>query len=128
MIQIDPYNRIPLYEQVLVKIRQLILRDVLKSDQRMPSVRELAQSTGVNPNTVQKAYKELERTGYLYTIQGRGSFVASPERIHDPLREDQILMELEHLLYEARYLRIPRNRLSACISPFLTEEEEVSHD
>lgn len=128
MIQIDPYNRIPLYEQVLVKIRQLILREVLSPDERMPSVRELAQSTGVNPNTIQKAYKELERTGYLYTIQGRGSYVASPEHIHDPLREEQIMMEIEHLLYEARYLKIPKERLTACITPFITDKEEISHD
>jgi len=128
VIQIDPYNRTPLYEQVLVKIRQLVLRGVLKPDERMPSVRELAQSTGVNPNTVQKAYKELERTGYLYTIQGRGSYVASPDRIHDPLREDQILMELEHLLYEARYLNIPKKRINALLAPFITDIKEVSHD
>lgn len=128
MIQIDPYNRIPLYEQVLMKIRQLILRGVLKPDQRMPSVRELAQSTGVNPNTVQKAYKELERTGYLYTIQGRGSFVASPDRIHDPLREEQILMQLEHLLYEARYLKIPKERISVLVTPFISDKEAISHD
>jgi GntR family transcriptional regulator len=128
LIQIDPYNRIPLYEQVLVKIRQLILRDVLKANERMPSVRELAQSTGVNPNTVQKAYKELERTGYIYTVKGRGSFVASPDKIKDPLREEQILMELEHLLYEARYLKIPKARLAALTAPFITDSEEESHD
>lgn len=128
MIQIDPYNRTPLYEQVLVKIRQLILRGVLKPDERMPSVRELAHSTGVNPNTVQKAYKELERTGYLYTIQGRGSYVASADRIQDPLREDQIIMELEHLLYEALYLNISNKRLSALLAPFITDTKEVSHD
>ena len=128
MIQIDPYNRIPLYEQVLVKIRQLILREVLSPDERMPSVRELAQSTGVNPNTIQKAYKELERTGYLYTIQGRGSFVASPEHVHDPLRKEQIFMQLEHLLYEARYLKISKERLSDLIIPFISDSEEEDHD
>jgi GntR family transcriptional regulator len=128
LIQIDPYNRIPLYEQVLVKIRQLILREVLSSDERMPSVRELAQSTGVNPNTIQKAYKELERTGYLYTIQGRGSFVASPEHIHDPLRKEQIIMQLEHLLYEARYLNISQARLAALVTPFISDNEEEPHD
>jgi GntR family transcriptional regulator len=111
-----------------MKIRQLILRGVLKPDKRMPSVRELAQSTGVNPNTVQKAYKELERTGYLYTIQGRGSFVASPDRIHDPLREEQILMQLEHLLYEAQYLKISQARLVALVTPFISDNEEEPHD
>ena len=77
MFQIDLKNRKPIYEQVVGKFTRLILAGTLAEGSRVPSVRELAREIGVNPNTVQKAYRELESRGYIYTVMGQGSFISS---------------------------------------------------
>lgn len=75
MILIDHKDRRPIYEQVIDKFQQMILCGALEPDSPMPSVRGLAMEMSLNPNTIQRAYQELERTGYIYTIKGKGSFV-----------------------------------------------------
>ena len=76
MIILDYRDRRPIYEQVLEKLKELMLLDVLKENDPLPSVRSLAMDLSINPNTIQRAYAELERQGYIYTVKGRGSFVA----------------------------------------------------
>ena len=76
MFQINPTSRTPIYEQLYQKIIELIMKGVLKEDDQIPSVRALAKDLGVNPNTVQKAYQELERNGIIYSLTGRGNFIA----------------------------------------------------
>ena len=67
----------PIYEQIVERYKMLILKEVLSPDEQMPSVRKLAMELSTNPNTVQRAYMELERQGFLYSVRGRGSFVSS---------------------------------------------------
>lgn len=96
MIFIDYKDTRPIYEQVVQKYARLILNGVIKADTKMPSVRTLAMDLSINPNTIQKAYMELERQGYIYTVKGKGSFVSNPERLVclqketciDKIRED----------------------------------------
>lgn len=76
MIWIDHKDRRPIYEQVIDRFQQMILCGVLPPDSPMPSVRSLAMELSLNPNTIQRAYQELERTGYIYTMKGKGSFVS----------------------------------------------------
>ena len=76
MIKLDLQSRVPLYEQLQEQIIRLSLMGVLEANDQLPSVRSLAREVGVNPNTVAKAYQELERQGIIYTISGRGSFVS----------------------------------------------------
>lgn len=76
MIKLDLQSRVPLYEQLQEQIIRLSLMGVLEANEQLPSVRSLAREVGVNPNTVAKAYQELERKGIIYTISGRGSFVS----------------------------------------------------
>lgn len=76
MINIDYQDKRPIYEQVSDKFKQLIVKGILPADEKMPSVRSLAIDLSINPNTIQKAYQELERLGFIYTIQGRGNFVS----------------------------------------------------
>ena len=80
MFQIDLMSRIPIYEQLYNNILNLILKGVLNENEQLPSVRALAKQLSVNPNTVQKAYQELERNRFIYTVAGRGNFVASINR------------------------------------------------
>lgn len=82
MFQLDMRSHRSIYEQVIDNFKELITTGVLEQDVRMPSVRELAGTLAINPNTVQKAFKELEREGYIYTVTGKGTFVSSHEDIH----------------------------------------------
>ena len=76
MIQIDLQSRVPLYEQLQEQIIRLSMLEILDENQQLPSVRALAREVGVNPNTVAKAYQQLEQQGIIYTVSGRGSFVS----------------------------------------------------
>ena len=80
MFTIDLQSRIPIYEQLYKKIMSLCLKGVLKKGDQLPSVREMAKTLGVNPNTISKAYNELERDGIIYSLAGRGSFVGDIEK------------------------------------------------
>ena len=79
MFSIDLTSRIPIYEQIYEKIIGLIVNGTLSENDQLPSVRSLAKDAGVNPNTVAKAYQELERNGIIFSIPGRGSFIAKPD-------------------------------------------------
>lgn len=81
MIIIDYKDTRPIYEQVAEKFKNLILKGVLKPDEQMPSVRNLAMELSINPNTIQKAYSQLEREGFIYTVKGRGNFVTGSEHL-----------------------------------------------
>lgn len=76
MILIDHRDRRPIYEQIIERFQQMILCGAMPPDTPMPSVRNLAMELSLNPNTIQRAYQELERTGYIYAIKGKGSFVS----------------------------------------------------
>ncbi|MCL1884819.1 MAG: GntR family transcriptional regulator [Defluviitaleaceae bacterium] len=78
MFKIDLKNRKPIYEQVIDNFKKLIISGKLAEGTKVPSIRDLAKELGVNPNTVQKAYRELESQKYFYMVAGQGSFIATP--------------------------------------------------
>ena len=84
MFQIDLKSRKAIYEQVMDNFKRLIVTGILKQDEKVPSIRDMAKTLTVNPNTVQKAYRELESQGYFYTVLGQGNFIAAP-----PSQKDQ---------------------------------------
>ena len=95
MFQIDLKSRKPIYEQIVDRFKEMIITGVLKPDEKVPSVRDLARELAINPNTIQKAYKELENQGYFYSVAGRGNFAAIPaEDFRNPAR----IRELKELL------------------------------
>ena len=73
MILLDYKDRRPIYEQVVEKLQDLMICGVLEQDSQLPSVRSLATDLSINPNTIQRAYAELERRGFIYSVKGRGS-------------------------------------------------------
>ena len=77
MFAIDLRERTPIYEQLYKRITELVIKGELKQDDKLPSVRELAKELGVNPNTVAKAFQMLERDKVIYSLQGRGRFLAA---------------------------------------------------
>lgn len=100
MIWIDYTDATPIYEQVVTKYKNLIVRGVLAPNEKMPSVRSLAMELSINPNTIQKAYAELERQGFVYTVKGRGNFVADNHGLKK-IKENEIIQKLEAVAAEA---------------------------
>ena len=77
MITINYRDPRPIYEQIQTELRRLMLTGVLPPGSRLPAVRELAGQLAINPNTIQRAYSELEAEGYIYSVPGKGSFAAA---------------------------------------------------
>ncbi len=103
MISINYRDGRPIYEQVRDGFRQLILSGALAADERLPSVRELAGQLAINPNTIQRAYRELEAEGYICSVPGRGSFVCQRDRAAQA-RKEELLGQLRELAGELRLL------------------------
>ena len=117
MILIDYSDRRPIYEQVTEKIAELIIRGVLPPESQLPSVRSLAMDLSINPNTIQRAYQELERKGYTYSVPGKGSFVSQRTEYLEEQREN-ILEEQRGLAERAMRLgmdpRLLKNVIDRC--------------
>lgn len=101
MLLIDTKSRVPIYEQLKNRTLELINAGVLKVDEKMPSVRALATNLGVNPNTIQKAYQDMEKDGIIYTVAGRGSFVAKKENLNQQVI-DNAVKQLGKSAYNAK--------------------------
>lgn len=104
MFELDIRSRKPIYEQLMDKIKELIVYGVLKPDEQLPSVRALSAQLTVNPNTIQKAYRELERDGYIYSQLGKGSFVSPAEQQPQDIQREAMREQLLKLFAEAIYL------------------------
>lgn len=111
MFELDLRSRLPLYEQLVEKFKQLIINEVLKADEQLPSVRVLSMEITMNPNTIQKAYKELESQGFIYSVKGKGSFVTPAAHVPNNEKLKKIKEELMKLTSEAMYIGINRDEL-----------------
>ena len=121
MLSLNYRDSSPIYEQIKNGIKRLIVTGVMKEGDKLPSVRALATELAINPNTIQKAYNELENEGFIYSVPGKGSFITGEVR-----KDDQWRPELENrvreLLTELRFLGAGREELLA----LLEEGEEES--
>ncbi len=106
MFQLDHSDHRPIYEQIKDKIKELIISGVLKEDDKVPSVRELASTLTINPNTIQKAYRDLEAEGYIYSLRAKGSFVSPKREVVRRSDTDEIISEFEALLSKMKFLGI----------------------
>ena len=88
MIQINYRDTRPFYQQIKDNVRHLVVSGALKKDDKLPSVRELAASLAINPNTIQRAYRELENEGYIYTLPGKGTFAAEMDHTNQIRQQD----------------------------------------
>lgn len=105
MIILDYKDRRPIYEQVAEKLEELMLLEILGENEPLPSVRSLAMELSINPNTIQRAYAELERQGYIYTVKGKGSFVAENSVMKEKRKKD-LLIQVSEVIDEAIRLGI----------------------
>ena len=104
-------SRKPIYEQLVDKMKELIINEVLKPDEQLPSVRTLATELTVNPNTIQKAYRELENQGFIYSQKGKGSFVNPINQSKVEAKIKLLKTEIEKLVLEAMYLGVSAEEL-----------------
>lgn len=95
MFNINTTSDKPIYEQIIDNIKELSLKNILKPDDKLPSVRQMASMLSVNPNTVSKAYQELERQKIIHTVRGKGTFISMP--VDYPIDNDRITKSLENL-------------------------------
>lgn len=95
----------PIYGQIKDGLRRLIVTGALAAGEKLPSVRSLATDLAINPNTIQRAYAELEREGFIYSVPGKGNF-ASARRPEDPARRAELVARLRELIAELRYLGV----------------------
>ncbi len=107
MILLDLKDSRPIYEQVVERFQELMMLGILEEDSQMPSVRGLAMELSINPNTIQRAYGELERQGYTYSVKGRGSFVGSIRKLREA-KKTELEKRLEKLAREAKTIGILR--------------------
>ena len=105
MIILDYKDRRPIYEQVAEKLEELMLLGILGENEPLPSVRSLAMELSINPNTIPRAYAELERQGYIYTVKGKGSFVAENSVMKEKRKKD-LLIQVSEVIDEAIRLGI----------------------
>ncbi|MBQ2095010.1 MAG: GntR family transcriptional regulator [Firmicutes bacterium] len=106
MIQLYLKSRKSIYEQVIDGFKELITRGVLHAGDKLPSVRELSRTLTVNPNTIQKAYRQLESDRYIYTVSGLGCFVSEKPEAPDLSKAAAIYEAIEDNVKQLRYLGV----------------------
>ena len=129
MIALDYRDRRPLYEQIIERFQDLMYQEVLKENEKLPSVRSLAMELSINPNTIRRAYTELERQGFIYSVKGKGSFVADSGRLRrERLREWE--REFDRLAEEGFQIGLSAEDLTGRIRSLEEKREEggMNHD
>jgi GntR family transcriptional regulator len=124
---VNTRSGVPIYRQLVQQINNGIVGGILKPGEQLPTVREVALELTVNPNTVARAYRELEHSGILMSYQGRGTFVSTVvTAAHLEDKELIVRQKLQELMQEARQLNVKRARLEALFNEVLEgwEKEE----
>lgn len=121
MFSIDARSRVPIYEQLVQNIINLISKGILSADDQLPSVRSLARDIGINPNTVQKAYQELEQRGLIYQAAGRGSFISPGDNLTRAVLE-QHLKAIEIPMRKAKNAGVSKEMVKKLTNEIYEEE------
>lgn len=124
MVQLNYRDAKPIYEQIKDGLRKLVVSKALDAGEKLPSVRELATQLAINPNTIQRAYRELESEGYIYTVAGKGTFVVEGKDIFDD-RQQELLNEFDELVTELIYLEVSEEELCDRIKNIAEGSEEA---
>ena len=103
MIQLNYRDSKPIYEQIREGLGRLVITGAIAKDEKLPSVRELASELAINPNTIQRAYRELETEGYIYTVSGNGIFAAYQSDVNGWIIES-LLKYFDEIVRELLYL------------------------
>ena len=127
LIELDYKDRRPIYEQVTEKLASMMMLGVLEENSQLPSVRSMAVALSINPNTIQRAYAELERQGYIYSIKGKGSFVTDTSKMKE-FRQKEARGKVAEAAREAARLGLTEEEiLEAAKEGIHTEVKEEIH-
>lgn len=119
LIYVDLRSRTPIFEQIIECVRDLVIRGILQPDEHLPSVRVLAAELAINPNTIQKAYGELERQGVIYSLAGRGNFVASDISALTGSHHEKLLLNIQDSIKAAGDYGVERSRVERTVAKAL---------
>ena len=122
MIMIDLMSRVPIYEQIIEQLETFVLKGVLKVGDQIPSVRSLSIQLAINPNTIQKAYSELDRTGIIDTVPGRGSFIAKDAKVNLRNLQGNQLKELSNIVERLALAGITKEEIVDAINKVFLEK------
>jgi len=111
MFVIDTMSRMPVYEQITKQVEELVMIGAMKAGDKMPSVRQISVSLSINPNTVQKAYTELDRKGIIITVPGKGSFISDTALQILGESSRSRLEELSKLIRELAYAGVTKEEI-----------------
>lgn len=115
MFSINYRDSRPIYEQIMDELRKMIISGVFAPDEKLPSVRDLAQQLAINPNTIQRAFRELEQSGYIYSVPGKGNFAGARHEV-DETRRAALFQTLAETVRELRFLGVGDAELAAYLS------------
>lgn len=122
MLKVDPRSSTPIYEQIELGVKELILKGALKSGEKLPSVREMSSILTINPNTISKAYGELEREGIIETLRGKGTFIRDNYKGKvDEKKMEYISEQLKKLILEASYGGISKEVFIELVAQIFSE-------
>ena len=116
MFSVDTMSRTPVYEQIIEQLQKIILTGIMTAGDQMPSVRSLSVTLKTNPNTIQKAYSELDRRGLTYSVPGRGVFISEEAKCIIQENDRKKLSELITLVRDLSMAGISREEVIACIN------------
>lgn len=123
MFSVNYRDSRPIYEQVKDSIRLAIITGAMKADDKVPSVRDLAGQLAINPNTIQKAYRELESEGYIYSVPGKGSFVGECREALES-RKKELFIQLDSAVSELNHLGVSADDICSYIMKKTAWEEK----
>ncbi|NLH01252.1 MAG: GntR family transcriptional regulator [Clostridiales bacterium] len=123
MFSVNYRDSRPIYEQVKDSIRLAIITGAMKADDKVPSVRDLAGQLAINPNTIQKAYRELESEGYIYSVPGKGSFVGECREALES-RKKELFIQLDSAVSELNHLGVSEDDICSYIMKKTAWEEK----
>jgi len=125
VIPINLKSSVPIWEQIKEQMKKQILMGVWESGEQLPSVRSLATELGINPNTIQRAYSELEREGLTYTVVGKGCFVEEDLTKVQEKKEKEAFEKLSALLDELKDMKVCKEKILSVIEE---SYKEGNHD
>ena len=122
MINLDYKDGRSLYIQIRDGLKELIINGALEKDEKLPSVRELSVELTVNPNTVQRAYRDLENRGYIYSIAGKGNYVSGADEEKRDIEE--LFKKLYSILKELSYAKADKQQVLNAVNNIYAERGE----
>ena len=115
MFTLDVMSRVPVYEQLIKQVEDQVLKGIMKEGDKMPSVRSLSMELSTNPNTIQKAYMELDRRGILVSVPGKGSFISVEALKIVGNQSKEKLSDLKEIVRKLAYAGVSKSEITDMI-------------